>query len=186
MGDGGNELCNAFVDGVDGSGLRHSHPVLHLGEDLLDGVEVRGVGRQECEPRAHVEDRRADGARSMATEIVEHHDVARPEGWHQELLDVAAEDGPVDRPIDDAGLCQRIDPERCKKREGAPASVGREAEQALALLAPAADRRYVGLDPGLVDDDEAGGIEMTPRAQPALAPPNDIGALLLNREECFF
>ena len=103
--------------------------------------------------------------RAMAAEIVEDDDVARPECWHQELLDVAAEDRPVDRPVDDAGLCQRIDPESRKEREGAPASIGREAEQALALLAPAADRRHVGLDPGLVDEDEAGGIEMTARAR---------------------
>ncbi len=122
----------------------------------------------------------------MATKIIEHHDVARPKRWHQELFDVAAEDSPVDRSVDDTGLCQRIEPESREEGERAPASVGREAKQTLAPLPPATDRRHVGLDPGLVNEDGSGRIEMRPRALPALAPPDDIGALLLSREERFF
>src|SRR5690606_31555183 len=146
----------------------------HLREDLLDGVEIRRVGRQERELCARVEDGFADGARSMAAEVVEYDDVARPQRRHQELLDVATEYRSVDRSVDDAGLCQRVDPKSCKEREGAPASVGREAEQALALLAPAAKRRHVGLDPSLVDEDQTAGIEMALRALPAFPPPDDI------------
>ena len=122
----------------------------------------------------------------MAAEIVEHHDVTWLERWHQELLNVAAEERPVNRTVNDAGFCQRIDPKCCKERKGTPASIGREAEQALALLPPAADRRHVGLDPGLVDKDQATWIEMTARPPPALASPDDIGAMLFSREECFF
>jgi hypothetical protein len=34
-----------------------------------------------------------------------------------------------------------------------------EAAQALAFRSPTAQRRHVGLDPGLVDEDEAPGIQ---------------------------
>ena len=43
--------------GVDGAGLGSPHPMLHLGKDLLDRVEVRGVGREECELCADAADR---------------------------------------------------------------------------------------------------------------------------------
>ena len=66
-----------------------------------------------------------------------------------------------------------------------PGAVNR-AEQALALRPPAPDRRHVGLDPGLIDKYEARGIEMTARPLPAIAPPDDIGAMLLSREGRFF
>ena len=74
------------------------------------------------------------------------------------------------------------------------AAVGSETFQPLALDAPAADRSHVGLDPepapdlirGLVDEDEALRIEMTDRPLPALATPDNVGAMLLTGECGFF
>jgi hypothetical protein len=65
-------------------------------------------------------------------------------------------------------------------------AVRSEAAQALALGAPAAQRRHVGLDPGLVDEDELPGIEAGLPGAPAPTPTGNVGAGLFKREQRFF
>ena len=125
-----------IVDGVDGARLCHSQPMLDLGEDLLDRIEVRRVGRQERELGAGGEDRIAYRSRTMAAEIVENDDVARAQFRDEELLDVGAEDDPVDRTVDDARRGERIGSESRKEGERAPAAVGSEAFQTLSPWMP--------------------------------------------------
>jgi hypothetical protein len=60
------------------------------------------------------------------------------------------------------------------------------AFEALALHPPAPDRGHVGLDPGLIDEDQPLGIEMRLQALPALPLPRDGGARLLKGEQGFF
>ena len=119
-------------------------------------------------------------------EVVEDDDVARAKHRQQELLDVGAEDDPVDRTVDDARGGERIGSERGQEGERAPAAVGREALQPLAFDAPAADRGHVGLDPGLVDENEAFRVEMLNRPLPASTPPGDVWPMLLTGECGFF
>ena len=51
--------------------------------------------------------------------------------------------------------------------------------QALARGAPAMAARHVGRGPGLVDEDEARGIEIELGVEPGLAPLQDVGTVLL-------
>lgn len=90
------------VDGLDGACLGHAQPMFDLGEDLLDRIEVGRVGRQERELGAGSKDRMPYGLRAMAAEIVENDKIATAKHRYQELLDVGAEDDPVDRTVDDA------------------------------------------------------------------------------------
>jgi hypothetical protein len=112
--------------------------------------------------------------------------IATAKHRQQELLDVGAEDDPVDRAVDDARGGERIGSEDGKEGERAPAAVGSEALQPLALDAPAAHRRHVGFDPGLINEDEALRVEVANRLSPARAPPGDVGAMLLPGEGGFF
>ena len=48
----------------DGSLLGVAHPMLDLGEGLLDRIEIRGIGRQEPEPGAGGADGLTDGLRT--------------------------------------------------------------------------------------------------------------------------
>jgi len=81
--------------------------VLELGEELLDGVEVRAVGRQ----KEHVGSRLADGASRcpafVAAEIVEDDDIAFGEGRSQYLLDIEGEEFAVDGAIEAHGASTR-------------------------------------------------------------------------------
>jgi hypothetical protein len=58
--------------------------------------------------------------------------------------------------------------------------------QSLAFCAPAPDRRHVGLDPGLINEDQPFGIEMILQALPPLSFASDIGTSLFKGEQRFF
>jgi hypothetical protein len=66
---------------------------LELGEELFDGVQIGRVRRQVEDRGTGRGDRPADALDPVRREVVEHHDVARPERWRQELLHVGAERG---------------------------------------------------------------------------------------------
>ena len=51
--------------------------------------------------------------------------------------------------------------------------------QALAARGAAVGARHVGLRPGLVDEDQALGIEVGLGVEPGLPPLQDVGAILL-------
>jgi hypothetical protein len=55
-----------------------------------------------------------------------------------------------------------------------------------ALGTPAAQRRHVRLDPGLVDEDETGGIDAGLTRLPAFALARDVRPILLTGEQAFF
>lgn len=64
---------------------------LELGEDLLDRVEVRAVGRQEEQLRSDAADEASCGLPPVAAEIVDDHDIAGPDGGQQDLRDIRLE-----------------------------------------------------------------------------------------------
>ena len=128
----------------------------------------------------------ADGARAVAAEIVDDDDATRRQGRHQELLDVGAEQRAIDRAVDHTRCPERTAPQGGQERQRLPAAIGRKAFEPLTFRPPAADRCHVGLDPGFVDKDEARGIEMRHGLTPSLAPPHDIGPVLLSRQQRFF
>ena len=73
-------MVEEFTDpppcGFDGSFLGFSQEQLELGEDLLDGVEVRGVWRQEEELCAGTSDGLANRLSLVAAQVVHDDDMA--------------------------------------------------------------------------------------------------------------
>ena len=160
--------------------------MLDLGEGLLDWVEVGRVWRQEPEPCACGFDDFAKDNGLVAAEIVQDDDVARPQGRYELLLDISAEGLAVDRPVEDTRGGKPVATQRTKEGQRAPMAVWRKGAQAFAFVPPAAQRGHVGLDPGLVDEDELGWVEMTLPRPPSLTPPRDVATRLLKREQRFF
>lgn len=122
----------------------------------------------------------------MRSEIVHDHDVAWFEHRHALLLDIGTEALAVDRPIEDTRCRQPVPTQRAEEGQCAPVAVRSKSAQAFAFEPPAAERRYVGLDPGLVDEDQPARIETGLEGAPALAPTCDGGAGLLKGEQRFF
>ena len=101
---------------LDGSLGRFSQQGFELGEDLLNGIEIGTVGRQEEEFGAGGADGFANGLALMAAKIIEDDNVAWFERRNQELFNVGEEASAVDRAVDDRG---RIDPVMAKRgKEG--------------------------------------------------------------------
>lgn len=171
---------------LDGALLSLPHPVFDLGESLFDRVEVGRVWRQVPEPGASSLDHLPDSFRLVASEIVENDDVAFAQSWQEQVLYISAEAFAVDRAVEDAGRRELVMAERAEECEGAPVTVRREAAQASPFGAPAPQRGHVGLDPGLIDEDEPARIEPGLPGSPALAPTRDVGASLFEGEQCFF
>jgi len=181
--DEASDLSPCFVDG---SLLGIAHPVFDLGESLFDRIEVGRIGRQKPQPGAGGADGAPDRRAFVAAEIIHHDDVALFERGDELLLDPGAKTFAIDRTVEDAGRVKPVAAQRAEKSQRAPVAVRREAAQRLAFLPPAAQRRHVGLDPGLVDEDETPWIEPPLQRAPALALSRNVGASLLKREQRFF
>ena len=71
--------------------------MFQFGEDLFDGVEVGGIGRQEQKPGSASPDGAAHRLALVAAKIVEDDDVARKlQRWGQKLIDIGPEALAVD------------------------------------------------------------------------------------------
>jgi len=64
----------------------------------------------------------------VTAEIVHDDDIAGAEGWHQELLEISAKVGAVDRAVDDAGRGDAVVAQR-RQKEPAPAQAGVSVRQ---------------------------------------------------------
>lgn len=171
---------------LDGALLSLPHPVFDLGEGLFDRVEIGRVWRQVPEPGASRLDHLPDRFRLVASEIVENDDVAFAQGWQENVLHVATEAFTVDRAIEDAGCRELVMAERAEDCEGTPVTMRSEAAQARPFGSPAPQGGHVGLDPGLIDEDESARIEPGLPGSPTQTPTRDVGARLFEREQCFF
>ncbi len=89
----------------------------------------------------------------VAAQVVHDDDVAGPQRRGEALLDVGAEDGCVDRPIDHERCCDGIATQCGDEGGGLPVPAGHPADQAFAPPAAAVGAGHVGLGPGLVDED---------------------------------
>src|SRR6202030_1227998 len=68
---------------LDGALCGLAQQVLELGEDLLNGVEIRAVRREEEEPCAGGSDHIANGLALVRAEVVEDHDIPRLQSCDQ-------------------------------------------------------------------------------------------------------
>ena len=148
------------ADVVDGALLGGAHPVLDLGEGLFDRIEVGGIWRQIPEPCAGDFDQAAQGSRLVAAKIVHDDDVARLKLRDENLLNIGAEAFAVDWAVEQARGGETVTAQGAKECQRPPMTMWREAPHPLAFWPPSAQWSHVGLDPGLVDKDQASRVEV--------------------------
>jgi hypothetical protein len=160
--------------------------VLELCEELLDGVQVGRVFGQEEEAGAG----RPDGApyrlALVRAEIVHDDDVAGRKRRDEDLVEVEPEGLAIDRPVEQPWRLDPVVPQGGQEGHGLPAAMGHLGRQALAARRPAPQRSHVGLGPGLVDEDEAGGIDEPLPRRPLGPSARHVGAVLLGRDQRLF
>ncbi len=171
----GRECVQEFSDpspcGFDGSFLGVSDERFEFGEHHLDGVEVGAVGRQEKQMGADLADGLAGGLSFVASQVVENDHVTGFQGRRQGLLDPGGEGRPVDGAVEHEGSDDPVMAQARQKGQGFPMTVRNLGEQGFSTRAPTTQTRHVGLDPGLVDKDQAGGIKPVLMGFPAAAKP---------------
>lgn len=163
--------------------LRLSHPVLDLGEGLLDRVEVGRIRRQVPEPSSCGVDHLPNCRRFMRTQVVHDDDVARLESRHEKLLHPSAEACAIDRPVEHAGCGEPVVAQRSDEGQRAPVAVRSIAADTPAARAPAPQRRHVGLDPGFINEHQPSRIEARLQPPPALPSAGDVSACLFKGEQ---
>lgn len=163
-----------------------AHQMFEFGEDLLNGVKVGRVGRQEQQPGSSTPDRPAHGGAFVTAQIVHDNDVIGLEGWREQLLDISLEALAVDWPVKHA---RRVDPVMAQGRQECqrfPVSIGRLGAKAAPFRAPATQRRHVGFGPGFVNEDEAFGVNPALIFLPLFAPAGDLWTILFGGKNGFF
>ena len=157
-----------------------------LGEDLFNGVEIRGVGGQEAQRGPHPLKGRAHGRTLVTAQIVHNDDIARSECRQQALFDISQEAGAVERAIEDARSGHTVVAQRRHAGQRVPVPVGAGRPQPLAPGAAAMATSHVGLGPGLVQEDEALRIKLALRALPLPTALRDVRPLLFGGHQAFF
>ena len=122
----------------------------------------------------------------MAAEIVHDDDVARLQRWQRDLFDIGAEAFPVDRPVEQAGSREAVVTQRAEEGHRAPVAMWCEAAKTSSFRCPSAQRSHVGLNPGLVDEDEALRIKTSLPRSPASPSAGHIKAALFKSQQRFF
>jgi hypothetical protein len=185
--------CEAFEQGADAlpscfdcSLGGFSEQRFQLGEHLLDGIEIGTIRRQEEKPGPDRADGPSHGVALVTAEIVHDDDVAGLERRHEELLDIGFEAFAIDRSIKDARCVDPVVPQGRKECKCLPMPVRRLSAQALPSRPPAMGADHVGFCPGLINEDEAGGINLSLMPFPACPSARDVGPVLLGRQQRFF
>jgi len=180
------QLADVHPYGVDGAFGGFAQQGFELGEDLLDWIEVRAVGRQEQEMCAGLADGPTHGFALVAAEVVHDDDVAGPERGNEALLDPGSEGHAVDRSVEHVGRVYPITSQGGDEGHGAPVAEGRIATHAMAFAAPAMGAHHVGLHPGLIDEDETISRDPTLILPPARPPARDVAPGLFGGQQRFF
>ena len=122
----------------------------------------------------------------MGAEIVHDDDVAGRERGPEDLLDILEEALAIDGSVDEPRCGDPIVTQSGQEGHGLPATVWRLARQALSARRPSAQRRHVGLGPGFVDEDQAGGVDAVLVGDPLQATTRYIRPVALAGDQRLF
>mgnify|MGYP000877088408 CR=1 FL=1 len=159
---------------------------LEFGEGLLDGIEIRAVGREIAHARACGFDCGLNAGAFVRGEIVHDDDVAWPQIGYQHAIDVGLEAAAIDRTIQHHGRHDTGQPQPGDECRGFPVTMRHGRTQPLAAQTPPVAARHIGGGPGLIDEDQPRRIEIGLDIEPLLPSRQDVGAILLRRVSGLF
>ena len=128
----------------------------------------------------------ADSFAFVAAEIVHNDEIARPQGGRRNLLDILLERCGVDRTIEEPRRLDAIAAKRGDEGRGFPMAVRNLGDKARAKRRPSPERLHVGFGRGLVDEDQALGIDLVLPFSPLFSPARDVGPVAFARHHGFF
>jgi len=160
--------------------------VFQFCEDLFDRIEIGRVFGKEEQFGARCSDRPPNGFPLVTSKIIQDHQVARRECWHQHLLDIGFETFAIDRTVEHKGRLDAIMPKGRHKGQGFPVAVRNFGYEPCPARRPSPERRHVGFCPRLIDEDQALRLDLLLPLGPSGAPPCDVGAIAFAGDDGFF
>lgn len=162
-------------------GAETANQLLEFGEDVFDRVQVGRVRRQinQFGPHDLYRGRRCDGP--VAREIVEHHEIARPQMWRKELFAESGKAESVNRTIENHRGPRPLKTHGMHQRVGLPVTAGNRVDQPLAASGPTSKPSHACLQACFVDEHEPFGIDIVLAGLPISAPLRDVRAVLFGR-----
>ena len=131
---------------------------LELGEQPLDRVEVRGIGRQEQKAGTLRSDGFADPGHFVASEVVGHADVAGRQRGGEELFDPGQKCRSINGALQHQGRDDPVVAQPGKEGGGLPVPVRHPADHPDPARRAAMEPSHVGLGPGLVEKHQAAHV----------------------------
>ena len=177
---------DARDEAIDGSCWFVSQQRLELGERHLDGVQIRAVGRQVEELGAAPRDSLADAGDPVGWQVVEHDNIAAFEGRAEDLMDVDPEGISIHWPVEHPWRGHAAEAQSGDECHGLPVTERDSIVAALSDRRPAIEAGHLGVDPGLVEEDEALRVDERLCRLPQRPPRGDVGAILLGCAQGFF
>ena len=180
------KLADCGAERIDGAGGGFAQQVLEFGEDLFDGVEVGRIFRQEDQLGIGRADEPTNGFAFVAAKVVHDDDVAGTKRRDEDLLDIGLKALAVDRTVKKPWGFNAVVAQRSQERRCLPVPVRDLGRKPHAERRPPAQRRHVGLGPGLVDEDQTLRLDLVLILGPLRPPPRDIGAVAFASHHGFF
>jgi len=157
-----------------------------LGEEVLNGVEIRAVGWQEHQRSASSFDGLAHPGYLVRTQIVGDDKVARPQGRTKHLAHVFQKGRPVHRAVQKPGGLQAIAAQGCHEGVGVPVAVRDFVYAALPLLGSTVSAGHIGGEARFIQKDQSGAFPSPLIVAPLLPRLPYVLALLLAGVQRFF
>ena len=157
-----------------------------FGKDLFDGIKVRAVGGQVEQLRPSRLDCVPNPGHFVTGQIVHDDRVARVERGGQDLFDIGHEARTIDRAVEDGRGGELVCPQGGNDRRGLPVAVGDFRDEAGAAPTAAIAPGHLRLERSLVQEDEAGTVELSRLDAPVLPGRHDIRSVLFGGVQDFF
>ena len=116
------------------------------------GLKSGLYGGRKPKLRAHAFDRRAYVRLLVHGEVVEDHDITPSQRRHQNLIDIREETRIINRPIENRGRGQALEPQGRHHRVRLPVTAGRVITEPDAAAAPTVPAQQVGRDTTFVEE----------------------------------
>ena len=149
-----------------------------FGERELDRIEVRTVRRKEPNVCAHALDGGADLGLLMGRQVVEHDDIARTQGGHQDLLDVREKTRTINGPIEHGRCAQAGEAKGGHDGVRLPVAARRVITQPSATRAATVPPQQVGRHAAFIEKDVPAHIADWLPLTPSTPLSDDVGAAL--------
>ena len=185
-GEGAEELTDRCANGFDRPRRGLAQQMLELGKDLLDGVEVGGIFRQEDQLGASRADELANGFAFVAAKIVHDDDVAGAKRRDKDLFDILLKALAVDRTFKKPRSLDPVVAQRSQECRCVPVAVRDLGDKPGTHRRPSAQRRHVGFGPGLVDKDQTLRFDSILILGPLRPPTCHVGTVAFASHHGFF